>query len=110
MVVVSGKDIAIVPVESGEQRDLLQRHRLRPTHHQIHVLDCLTRSPLNQIVECRDEDGASWNAILCNSDKGHIGPPHMTGLRCFAKRQDMHEGLLHVRLYKYRMKVFTRPA
>jgi len=95
---VSREDAAIVPVESGEQGDLLQSHRFRPAHDQIHVLDRLPGRAFDQIVEGRHDDCAPRDAVFCHADKGHIRAPHMPRLRRFPEGQDMYERFLRVEL------------
>src|SRR6202047_1034658 len=51
---------------------------------------------------------AAGNAGLRNTDEGQVGAPHMSRLRHFLKRQNMHERLVCVSLSKHGVEPLRR--
>src|ERR1700722_6450316 len=76
---------------SWEQRNLLEPGRLRPTEHQIHILDGLAGRTFYQIVQRLNPEGAILDAIGHHADLYIVRAPHVLGLRQHALLRHVYE-------------------
>jgi hypothetical protein len=59
-----------------EERQLLEARAFWKIEHKIEVLNGLSRRPLHQIVDCRNDNRAPWNTVGMNAKHTVVRSAH----------------------------------